>query len=104
MVLDENEFFRQATLRICGHLEIERAMRSCLQFIAPVVPCDSMYLDLFEEGVSANRTIAMATPSDARRLDLVTPLPVDARTYKERRSAKDVWIVNRPEKEPISEG
>ncbi|MFQ5792187.1 MAG: hypothetical protein ACE5JI_17090 [Acidobacteriota bacterium] len=59
MVLDENEFFRQATLRICGHLEIERAMRSCLQFIAPVVPCDSMYLDLFEEGVSANRTIAM---------------------------------------------
>ena len=28
--MDENEFFHQATLRICGNLEIEKSLASCL--------------------------------------------------------------------------
>lgn len=30
--MDKNEFFRQATLRICGDLEIEEGMQTLLQF------------------------------------------------------------------------
>ncbi len=29
--MDENEFFRHATLRMCGNLEIEKTMVSTLQ-------------------------------------------------------------------------
>ncbi len=32
MIIDENEFFRQATLRICGNLDFEFAMQECLIF------------------------------------------------------------------------
>ena len=28
MIVDQNEFFREMTLRICGHLDIEKAMQS----------------------------------------------------------------------------
>jgi len=31
--MDKNKFFREATLRICGNLEIEEAMFSTLQFL-----------------------------------------------------------------------
>jgi hypothetical protein len=34
--MDENEFFRQATLCICGNLEIEKAMVSFLQYIQTI--------------------------------------------------------------------
>ena len=36
--MDENEFFRQATLRICGNLEIEEAMQMLLRFLKKVMP------------------------------------------------------------------
>jgi len=34
-MFNENDFFREATLRICGHLDIETAMSSCLRCLAP---------------------------------------------------------------------
>jgi len=36
--MDKNEFFREATLRICGNLEIEEAMFSTLQFLRQAMP------------------------------------------------------------------
>jgi hypothetical protein len=40
MKLDEHEFFREATLRICGNLEIEEALFSSFQFLREVMPVD----------------------------------------------------------------
>jgi hypothetical protein len=31
--MDENEFFREATIAICGNLEIEKALFSCLRVL-----------------------------------------------------------------------
>ena len=42
--MDENEFFRNATLRICGNLEIEKALHSCLLYMQKVMPLDIMFL------------------------------------------------------------
>ena len=33
MRVDEKEFFREATLRICGNLEIEKAMVDLLRYL-----------------------------------------------------------------------
>lgn len=35
--MDENDFFREATLRICGNLEIEKALTQCLLIKASIV-------------------------------------------------------------------
>ena len=61
MKMDENEFFRQATLRICGNLEIEEAMSSCLHFLLQSMPVDRMYLQLYDPGFSAMRTTLALT-------------------------------------------
>ena len=43
---NENEFFRGATLRICGDLAIERAMCACVRYIREFIPVDMMFLQV----------------------------------------------------------
>jgi hypothetical protein len=80
IMINENEFFRQATLRICGNLEIEQAMTALLRYVSQVMPADRMFLQRFDRGLGAMRTIAHATKEEGRKLDLLTPLPPEART------------------------
>ena len=43
MNIDENEFFREVSVRICGSLEIEKALLSCLEFLREVMPADEFH-------------------------------------------------------------
>jgi hypothetical protein len=74
MVVNENEFFRQATLRICGNLDFEFAMQECLIYLRSFMPADRLNLNLYDRGLGALRTIAIATPTEARRVNYVQPL------------------------------
>ena len=59
MKLDENEFFRQATLRICSSLDIEKALFNCLQYIRLFMPASMISLGLFEPSTGVLRNLAM---------------------------------------------
>jgi transcriptional regulator with GAF, ATPase, and Fis domain len=108
MNVNKNDFFRQATMRICGNLDIETAMWSCLEYLETVVPVTGMNLHLFESGLSTVRTIAQVTRYDDEyvRLALTTSLPEEARVALERKWAEmqkqDVMIFNRPELDPVT--
>ena len=52
-MMDENEFFRKATLRICGDLEIEKAMSACVRYLRDFLPVDRMFLQVNEPGLGA---------------------------------------------------
>jgi transcriptional regulator with GAF, ATPase, and Fis domain len=82
--MDVNEFFHQATLRICGNLEIEEALVSSLNFLRQEMPVDRMLLEFFEDGLNAMRTVAIATPGEGKTLDLLTPLTSKARLEMRR--------------------
>ena len=82
--MDKNEFFREATLRICGNLEIEEAMVSSLNFLKQEMPVDRMFLQFFEDGLNAMRTVAIATPKKGMSVDLLTPLSSEARQEMRR--------------------
>lgn len=77
--MDKNEFFRLATLRICENLDIEKSLHACLLFLRDLIPIERMYLQCFDRGFGAMRTIASATPSGTETLDLLTPLSREAR-------------------------
>jgi len=77
--MDKNEFFRQATSRICGNLEIEAALVSSLNFLRQEIPVDRMLLQFFEEGLNAMRTVAISTPHEGKMLNLLTPMSANAR-------------------------
>ena len=55
---DRNEFFRQATLRICSSLDIEKALFNCLQYIRLFLPASMMSLALLEPSTGVLRHLA----------------------------------------------
>jgi hypothetical protein len=42
--MNENELFREATLRICRNLEIEEALRELLLFLKEEMPVSRIFL------------------------------------------------------------
>lgn len=110
MIVHEDDFFRQATIRVCGHLDIETAMSSCLRYFEPIMPADMMYLELYERDLGTIRGIAKATPEEGMKLDELVPMPPEAKTFIEERNKEyeesgwpeEVFIINRPEEQPIS--
>ncbi len=53
MKVDRNEFFRQATLRICSSLDIEKALFNFLQYIRPFMPASKVSLVVFDPSAGA---------------------------------------------------
>jgi transcriptional regulator with GAF, ATPase, and Fis domain len=78
IMVDDNEFFRNATLRICGNLAIEEAMSSCVNFLRTFIPVDRMFMQLYEPDLAAVRTVAIATEEVGEEVDLLTPLPSES--------------------------
>ena len=102
--IDRNEFFMQITKRICGSLDIETALWSCLKYLEGIMPVTGMNLHLFEQNLSEMRSIAQVTRYEVEKLDHIIPFPEDAKARLERDWPKlqDVMIVNRPELNPFT--
>ncbi len=83
--MDKNRFFREATLSICGNLEIEQALFSVLRFLRGVMPVDRMSLQLYEQALKAVRTVAVATADEAKEVDILTPLSKEAQRQIEQK-------------------
>ena len=107
MTSDRKDFFRQATMRICGNLDIETAMGSCLAYLETVLPVTGMALHLFDRDFASVRTIAQVTHyEDKPTVDKIVHLPEDARDILKnkwaRMQTRDVMIINRPELDPVT--
>ena len=81
MSVDEKEFFRQATLRICGSLEIEHALWRCFLYVRDFIPATWVTLTYYDRGLGALRYFAMADAEGGRRLNLHIPLPPETRAW-----------------------
>jgi len=104
-MIDENEFFRNATLRICGNLEIEEAMSSCVRYLREFVPVDRMFLQVYEPELGAIRTVAAATGEDGEKADLLTPLAEETRERIRQRPAtaeEDVVVIDSEDRNPVA--
>ena len=99
MVIDENDFFRGVTMRICSSLDLEIGMWRCMQFIKDFMPGEEMYLHLYDSGLCAMRTIAGATSLGGRKMDSITPLPKDVRPKLDK-EFPSIIAINRPESMP----
>ena len=84
MAVDENEFFRQATLRICRHLEIEKGLSACLDYLSTIMPADMICMEIYEPDIKALRIIARASLTECLKTDLLIPLDKKARDMMER--------------------
>ena len=107
--MNENEFFREVTLKICGDLDIEKGLHECIKYISQFIPADRMYLQRYQQDLHSMNLIARADQDTFEKMDAYVPLDREA---KEKLMAlADVWragnlppilIINDPENEPVA--
>ena len=103
--VNKNDLFQQASMRICGNLDIGKALLSCVQYLREILPLDRIFLQRYDSGFKAMRTIGTATHSAGRMLDLLTPLSAEAMTASANRyetPLPSVLIFNEPESQALS--
>ena len=104
-MIEEKEFFRGATLRICGNLAIEEAMRECVRYIGGQVPVDRMFLQVFEPDLGAMRTLATAGAEAGETVDLLTPLDGGSREQIRRvhdEHTEEVVVIDSEDNNPVA--
>lgn len=90
-----NDFFRQATLHICGDINIEKALLQLIRFLKKEMPVQKAYLQFYDPQYQAMRSIAYADGLECRKLDLITPLSQNARKVLENPPAgEDVYFLD----------
>jgi transcriptional regulator with GAF, ATPase, and Fis domain len=60
---DENQFFKEMTLRICGSLEIEKALWQCFRYVHEVMPADELILTVYDPAAGVLEVVATANQS-----------------------------------------
>jgi transcriptional regulator with GAF, ATPase, and Fis domain len=60
MAIDNNEFFREVSIRICGSLEIEKAMLSCFEFVSRIIPVDELIITIHDLENKCIKNVATA--------------------------------------------
>jgi transcriptional regulator with GAF, ATPase, and Fis domain len=108
-MVDKNEFFREVTLRLCSHLDIEKGLQACLGYLSKHIPADILYLEKNEPELGAMRIIARADASSCTLMDLLIPYSEQAQAAmnawaEEYRAGKmpPVFVINKPQEEPVT--
>ena len=104
-MVHDDEFFRDATLSICGSLEIEKAMCACVRVMRGFLPIDRMFLQVYEPDLGAIRTLATATAENGEKVDLLAPLAEQTRDRIRQRAAaaeEDVVVIDSEERNPVA--
>ncbi len=101
MAIDENDFFRQATLRICGSLDMEVAMQRSLQYLSDVMPVDHLILGLYDRGLGAMRATSIVSGHSEKDGNSLIPLSADVRKMLENPGSLNMLFIDRPDQESV---
>lgn len=102
--MDENLFFKQATMLICSSLDIEVALWRFRQFIAAHMPADEIYLNIYEPSIGGLRYIAKANADGGQKMEMTVRLPEELiHAIESGRRLKNHLLVNRPETDPMGQ-
>jgi formate hydrogenlyase transcriptional activator len=95
---DNNEFFREATLRICGHLEIEKALLDLFEFLHKIMPADQITLTILDRPKKSFWIYASASQDGSTRTNIRVPIPPsDQWMLSDLQEYPKKQIVNNPE-------
>jgi len=100
--MDENLFFKQATLLICSSLDIEVSLWRFRQFIAQYIPADEITLNIYEPSIGGLRYIAKANADGSEKMDMSIRLPEGLiHAIESGKRLQNYLLANRPEADPI---
>jgi len=99
--ISEQEFFMEGTLRICGSLEINKALKSCFDFISKYIPVEEIYLHYYRRESGSTRIFAMADRQEGRLMNLVMDWSDDNRARLESGTFPLNIISNQADQHPL---
>ncbi len=104
MQVNENQFFRQMTIRICSSLDIEKSLQKCLDYLEQFIPVTVLYLHLYDPELCVLRALAFVTKDEKEKKYEMLPIPKESRkAFEDSFSTnKDVIIINDPKKDFVS--
>jgi transcriptional regulator with GAF, ATPase, and Fis domain len=102
MPTDKKAFFREATLRLCGSLQIEKALGQFYKYVRNFIPMDLMILSYISSEIGGMQLLAEASEKGGTRLDRVIFLPQETVALATGLSLPDIMIVENPEKHPVA--
>lgn len=103
MSIERGDFFKEATLRICGNLEIENALHSLLLYLKDFMPVARMGLSYYDDALHSMNIIAHADELMGEKLDHIVPLPEDALKFGRNISKdSDILLIENPQEFPLS--
>ena len=79
MKIDENEFFKEVTLRICGSLDLEKALWHCFLYVQEIIPADEIILTVYDLGLGVLETVASANEARGEARSDKIPMPTHLR-------------------------
>ncbi len=97
MVVDKMVFFQEATLRISGSLDIEKALWQCLMYFREIMPAEHISLSLYNHEVGVGEIFANASPEGGQIVSIKTHLSETFRTEVIKHQSKEIRIVKRME-------
>lgn len=83
MIVDEKEFFREATLRICSSLDIGKAMQNCLKYFSGFIPASLFSFHIYDRALGIVETVAKVDLNSSEAMALRTPLSAKGRRQVE---------------------
>lgn len=81
-MIDMLKFFHQATIKICGSLDINTAVLNCTTYLREYIPIGTLILSTYEPEREAIRVLAMS-PRTSESWSIPIHLPFDGRTCLE---------------------
>jgi len=99
-VINELDFFNQATLRICSSLDISEVAQECLEYMEHFIPLDGVTMSYYDE---KNRAVVMMAVKSKIPLNTnVTIIPISREGEESFKSHKETVIINnKPDEFPV---
>jgi transcriptional regulator with GAF, ATPase, and Fis domain len=101
MEIDKNQFFREATLRICGSLNVEIFLYESFVYLRNFIPIDSVVLTHFYPDKGEHVALAQASTEGSSLLDITVPIPPKIQPFIKRHDEQTV-VVDRAEMHPTA--
>jgi transcriptional regulator with GAF, ATPase, and Fis domain len=94
MNINENDFFREATLHICGSLEIEKALWHCLLYIKKYIPVDQISLNLYDYQDGVGEVFVCANKEGGEIISHKVTLPPEIQKKKIEKRPIRHWTLD----------
>jgi len=101
MEINEKDFFREATVRICGSLDMETFLWESFVYIEQYIPADAVFLTHYYPETGQQVALAKATHEGSSLLDIKMAVPKKIRSFIQRPDIQTL-VIERAQQHPTA--